>query len=87
MRRLAEWRTGFGTLAVSDVPHVDGGEAAELVEHVAKALERWRECAATLIFLWKKHLDGFRSPKAFALVSRSCCSARKTFTLRWACLN
>src|SRR5262249_31963669 len=39
-------------------------------EHVGNALARWRErgeATADLGF-WREHLEGFRSPKAFALV-------------------
>lgn len=70
MRRLAAWWDRFATTAVSDVPHVHGGEAARSAEHVATALARWHErgeATADLAF-WRQHLDNFRSPKAFALV-------------------
>ncbi len=69
MRKFADWWDRFGTVTVSEVPHVQGGEIVESAEHVAKALANWRQRgeAADLAF-WKQHLDGFRTPKAFALV-------------------
>ena len=47
-----------------------GGEAVKSAEHVAKALARWHERGAATADLafWRQHLEGFRSPKAFALV-------------------
>ena len=68
MQKLAQWWDEFGTLAVSDVPHVDGNEAVESAEHVAQALAHWRERGDADLAFWKQHLEGFRSPKAFALV-------------------
>jgi hypothetical protein len=70
MRRLVAWWDRFATVGVSDVRHVLGGEAADSAEHVATALARWHErgeATADLAF-WRQHLEGFRSPKAFALV-------------------
>ncbi len=69
LRRRAAWWDRFATITVTDVPHVDGGEAAASAEHVARTLARWRERgqAADLAF-WRQHIDDFRSPKAFALV-------------------
>jgi hypothetical protein len=70
MRRLAAWWDPFATVEVGDVRRVHGGEAAASAEHVATALAHWRErgeATADLAF-WRDHLDGFRSPKAFALV-------------------
>jgi hypothetical protein len=70
LRRLAAWWDRFATVEVSEVRRAHGGEAASSAEHVARALARWRErgeAAADLAF-WRGHLEGFRSPKAFALV-------------------
>jgi hypothetical protein len=70
LRRLAAWWDKFATVSVEDVRHVHGGEAASSAENVAAALRRWHaqgEATSDLAF-WKKHLDKFRSPKAFALV-------------------
>jgi hypothetical protein len=70
MRKLASWWDQFATLEVAEVRHVHGREAAASAEHVATALSHWRErgeATADLAF-WRQHLEGFRSPKAFALV-------------------
>lgn len=70
MKRLAAWWDRFATTTVSEVRPVNGGEAVTSARQVAEALARWHErgeSAADLAF-WKKHIDHFRSPKAFALV-------------------
>jgi hypothetical protein len=70
MTRLATWWDRFASVEVSDVRRVSGSEALESARHVATALARWHErgeAAADLTF-WRQHLEGFRSPKAFALV-------------------
>jgi hypothetical protein len=70
LRRLAAWWDRFATISVDEVRRVDGAEAASSAEHVASALRRWHEQgeATSDLAFWKKHLDKFRSPKAFALV-------------------
>jgi hypothetical protein len=70
LRRLAAWWDRFATVEVSDVRRVHGGETVASAEHVATALARWHdrgETTADLAF-WREHLEGFQSPKAFALV-------------------
>jgi hypothetical protein len=70
LRRLAGWWDRFASVEVSDVRRVHGGETVASAEHVARALARWHErgeTAADLAF-WREHLEGFLSPKAFALV-------------------
>ena len=70
MHRLADWWDAFATTTVSDIDPVHGNEATQSAEHVARSLSRWRQRgagAADLAF-WRDQLDGFRSPKAFALV-------------------
>jgi hypothetical protein len=70
MKKLAAWWDRFASVEVGEVRRVHGGEAAASAEHVAGALARWRErgeATADLAF-WRRHLEGFRSPKAFALV-------------------
>jgi hypothetical protein len=69
-RRLATWWDRFATVEVSDVRRVHGGEAVTSAAQVAEALSAWHErgeAAADLAF-WRRHLQHFRSPKAFALV-------------------
>jgi hypothetical protein len=70
LERRAAWWDRFATYEVSDVRRVHGGEASASAAHVAKALTRWHargEAPADLAF-WRDLLDGFRSPKSFALV-------------------
>ncbi len=69
LRRLAAWWDQFASVEVGEVRRVSGEEAASSAEHVAAALARWRQRGgeADLAF-WRQHLEGFRSPKAFALV-------------------
>jgi hypothetical protein len=69
-RQLAAWWDRFATVEVSDVHRVHGGESVTSAELVATALQHWHErgeTAADLAF-WREHLEGFQSPKAFALV-------------------
>jgi hypothetical protein len=70
MRRLAAWWDRFATTTVGDVQHVHGSEAAQSAEHVARCLRRWHErgAASADLSFWREQRDGFRSPKAFALV-------------------
>jgi hypothetical protein len=70
LRRLGAWWDRFASSSVSDVRRVHGGDAVASTEHVVTALSHWHErgeTAADLAF-WRKHLEGFQSPKAFALV-------------------
>jgi hypothetical protein len=70
LERLASWWDRFATYEVGDVRRVRGAEVVQSARHVATALTRWRErgrAAADLAF-WRGHLEGFRTPKAFALV-------------------
>ncbi len=70
LRRLAGWWDRFASVEVQDVRRVYGAEAVTSAEHLAKALGRWHEqgAATSDLAFWKRHLEGFRSPKAFALV-------------------
>ncbi len=68
--RLAGWWDQFAAYEVSDIRRVHGGEIARSIGNVAEALTRWHERGETPADLafWRKHLDRFRSPRAFALV-------------------
>ncbi len=69
-RQLAAWWDRFATTTVSDVRPVLGSDAASSAANVSTALAVWHdrgEATADLAF-WRKHLDNFRSPKAFYLV-------------------
>jgi hypothetical protein len=70
LRRQATWWDQFASVEVQDVRWVSGAEAVASAEHLAKALGRWHEqgAATSDLAFWKRHLEGFRSPKAFALV-------------------
>ena len=68
MRELSEWWDRFATVAVSDLPRVQGGERAEAAEHVAHALALWKDGGAADPGFWRKHRDGFRTPAAYAQV-------------------
>jgi hypothetical protein len=70
MRRLAGWWDRFASISVADVRRLHATEAADAAEHVATALARWRQQgeASTGLAFWKKYLNEFQSPKAFAQV-------------------
>jgi hypothetical protein len=70
MERLAAWWDRFATTSVAEVRPVSGAEAVASAGHVAAALARWHErgAASADLAFWREHLEGFRSPKAFALV-------------------
>jgi hypothetical protein len=70
MKRLAAWWDRFATTTVGEVRPVLGSAAVESARHVTTALADWHErgqASADLAF-WRDRLEGFRSPKAFALV-------------------
>jgi hypothetical protein len=70
MQRLATWWDRFATVEVGEVRRVHGGEATSSARHVATALTKWHdrgEATSDLAF-WRDLLEGFRSPKSFALV-------------------
>jgi hypothetical protein len=73
MQALATWWDQFAGFEVGELPRVNGGEATAAAEHVAEALTRWRERiskpdAGSDLAFWREHLDGFRTPAAFARV-------------------
>ncbi|HEV3449068.1 MAG TPA: hypothetical protein VG099_30815 [Gemmataceae bacterium] len=70
LRKLAGWWDRFASVEVSDIRRVHGGETVASAEHVGAALARWHERGETTADLafWREHLEGFQSPKAFALV-------------------
>jgi hypothetical protein len=70
VKKLAGWWDKFATTSVGDVRRLSGEESAASAEHVARALAKWHErgeATADLAF-WRDQVEGFRSPKAFALV-------------------
>ena len=70
LRSLARWWDKFASTEVSGVGSVSGRAAADSAEHVAAALGAWHEAgaAAANISFWRRHIEDFNSPKAYALV-------------------
>lgn len=70
LRSLAEWWDQFASTEVSDVTGVSGHQAWESSAQVAKALGAWREAgsAAGDVAFWRRHVEQFKSPKAYALL-------------------
>jgi hypothetical protein len=68
MAELAHWWDKYATSTVAEMPRVVGAERAEAAEHVAKALSLWKTGGAADPSFWRKHLEGFRTPSAFAQV-------------------
>ncbi|MHC4403442.1 MAG: hypothetical protein ACYTG0_27615, partial [Planctomycetota bacterium] len=71
--RLAEWWDPFASTEVSSVEGVSGRQAWESASQVAGAITAWHEAgtAAGDIAFWRKHVERFRSPKAFALLTET----------------
>jgi len=66
----AEWWDRFATTTISDLPHVQGGEALDSAKSVADALSQWRtagESAGDISF-WRQHVERFHSPQAYGRV-------------------
>ncbi len=96
MQRLAGWWDQFAGYEVAELPRVHGGEGAAAADHVAAALARWRERKAggpqaspkSDLAFWRQHLEGFRTPAAFArvvaaLLDRGDHSAAMGLLLAW----
>jgi hypothetical protein len=73
LRRQARWWDQFATVEISEVRRVSGQEALASAEHLATALGRWHSRGRSVadMAFWKANLEGFRSPKAFAIVIES----------------
>ena len=69
-RRLADFWDKFAAATVSDLPPVHGGESYESAVRVTEALAAWHRegVAAGDIGFWKRHVDEFQSPRAYAIV-------------------
>lgn len=68
--RLAEFWDKFATTTVSDLIPVFGGDSYESAVRVTKALAAWHregEAAGDIAF-WKRHVEEFQSPRAYAIV-------------------
>ncbi len=68
MQDLSAWWDQFATPTVAEMPKVHGGERAEAADHVANALKLWASGGASDPSFWRNHLDGFKTPSAFAQV-------------------
>ncbi|HEX3869833.1 MAG TPA: hypothetical protein VHV77_05330, partial [Pirellulales bacterium] len=70
---MAGWWDEFASVEVAGIEHVSGQESVDSAEPLASALGAWRaagESAGDLAF-WRKHVEGFDSPKPYALVIAS----------------
>ena len=67
---LARWWDKFATVEVDSVEGISGQATLESAESVAAALRAWHEggAAAGDLAFWRRHVEHFRSPKAYALV-------------------
>ncbi len=68
--RLADYWDQFASYVIEDLPKVHGRESLESATQVSAALVEWRAAgeAAGNITFWRKHVENFRSPKAYACV-------------------
>jgi hypothetical protein len=68
--RMADFWDKFATTTVSDLPAVQGGESYESAMRVTQALSAWHRegKAAGDIAFWKRHVEEFQSPRAYAIV-------------------
>jgi hypothetical protein len=69
-RRLVTWWDKFASVEIGGVRRVHGQETLASARHVAKALAAWHaagESAGDIAF-WRRHSDGFNSPRAYAQV-------------------
>jgi hypothetical protein len=67
---LAAWWDKYATIEVGSVESISGEETRQSADHVAAALRTWHQAgtAAGDLAFWRGHAEGFRSPKAYALV-------------------
>ena len=70
MSELARWWDRFAATTVEGVEAFSGDEANGSARSVAQALEAWHAAgaAAADVAFWRKHVEHFSSPKAYALV-------------------
>ncbi|MBI3862403.1 MAG: hypothetical protein HY290_10960 [Planctomycetia bacterium] len=68
--KLAEFWDKFATTTVSDLPAVFGRESYESTVRVTEALLAWHRegVSAGDIGFWKRHVEEFESPRAYAIV-------------------
>lgn len=70
LEALARWWDQFASTEVSDVEGFSGAQSWESAAQVAGAVHAWHEAgtAAGDIAFWRRHVEEFRSPKAYALL-------------------
>lgn len=70
LAELARWWDRFASVEVGSVEGISGQETLESVESVAAAIGAWHKGgnAAGDVAFWRRHIEHFRSPKAYALV-------------------
>jgi hypothetical protein len=68
--RVADFWDKFATTTVSDLPAVFGRESRDSAVRVTQALLAWHQerVAAGDIAFWKRHVEEFESPRAYAIV-------------------
>ncbi|MDR3110560.1 MAG: hypothetical protein LBU65_12885 [Planctomycetaceae bacterium] len=73
MSDLAGWWDQFGSTEVSGIEGFSGMEAWESAAKVATALAAWNKAssAAGDIAFWNRHVERFKSPKAFVLLGEA----------------
>ena len=70
MSELAGWWDQFGSTEVSSVEGFSGQEAWESAAKASTALAAWNQAGRAIgdVAFWKKHVERFKSPKAFVLL-------------------
>lgn len=70
LEALARWWDQFASTEVSDVEGFSGARSWESAAQVAGAVRAWHEggTAAGDIAFWRRHVEEFHSPKAYALL-------------------
>jgi hypothetical protein len=70
LRRFAAWWDRFASTEVSEVEGCSGQETCDSAEKVVAALQAWHQAGAAAgdIAFWRRHVEEFRSAKAYSLV-------------------
>lgn len=70
LEKMAQWWDQFATTEVGEVEGFSGRETCESANNVAQAVGAWKRAgsAAGDVGFWRDRVEGFRSPKAYALV-------------------
>ena len=70
MSSLADWWDQFGSTEVSSVDGFSGQDAWESAAEVSSALAVWSQAGKAIgdVAFWKRHVNRFKTPKAFVLL-------------------